>query len=190
MIQLDIEKLIGEATAYDKKQNLEVRRPRSWCKSISAFANGDGGVLIFGLADDGTVVGLEEPEAVADKISEIIKARMDPIPEFSLRFEKVEDKILVILDIRKGNDTPTTTPQTGGLRHTFALAMKASRQMRQNRNVLFLGAGTLLGTRNFLRMTSMTSPFPNCVNVIRNGQERVSKSVTYTPLSLSMEQEL
>ena len=57
MAQLDIVKLIGEATAYDKKLELEARKPRSWCKSISAFANGDGGALIFGVANDGDVVG-------------------------------------------------------------------------------------------------------------------------------------
>lgn len=135
MIQLDIEKLIGEATAYDKKLELEAKRPRSWCKSISAFANGDGGALIFGLENDGTVVGLKEPETTAEKISEIIKARMDPIPEFNLRFEKIDDKVLVILDIRKGSDTPTTIRRMADSRPISVSATKASRRMRQNRNV-------------------------------------------------------
>ena len=103
---MNIGDLIGEATAYDKKEAVEERRPKSWCKSVSAFANGDGGVLIFGMENDGTAVGLAEPEKDAEKISEIIKARLDPIPEFSLRFETVEGKVLVILDIRGGNDTP------------------------------------------------------------------------------------
>lgn len=40
---LDIYTLIGEATAYDKKQMLEIKRPKSWLKSVSAFANGEGG---------------------------------------------------------------------------------------------------------------------------------------------------
>ena len=44
---MNIHTLIGEATAYDKKQMLEVRRPKSWLKSVSAFANGEGGTLIF-----------------------------------------------------------------------------------------------------------------------------------------------
>ena len=44
----DIKTLIGEATAYDKKQQLEVKRPKSWLKSVSAFANGEGGTLVFG----------------------------------------------------------------------------------------------------------------------------------------------
>ena len=53
----DIKKLIGEATAYDKKQMLEVKRPKSWLKSVSAFANGEGGTLIFGISDDDHIVG-------------------------------------------------------------------------------------------------------------------------------------
>lgn len=45
----DIKTLIGEATAYDKKQQLEVKRPKSWLKSVSAFANGEGGTLCLAL---------------------------------------------------------------------------------------------------------------------------------------------
>ena len=37
---MDIKKLIGEATEYDKKEMLESKRPKSWLKSVSAFANG------------------------------------------------------------------------------------------------------------------------------------------------------
>ena len=59
----------------------------SWCKSVSAFANTLGGALIFGIADNDEVVGIENPNGDAEKISEIIKTRMDPIPEFRLRFE-------------------------------------------------------------------------------------------------------
>jgi len=47
---------------------------------MSAFANTLGGALIFGMADDGQIVGLTEPDSDAEKISEIIKTRMEPIP--------------------------------------------------------------------------------------------------------------
>ena len=60
MEQLDIRQLIGEATEYDKKQALEVKKPKSWCKSVSAFANGIGGKLVWGIADDDTLVGLAD----------------------------------------------------------------------------------------------------------------------------------
>ena len=54
----DIKNLIGESSEYDKKQAVEAKRPKSWLKSVSAFANSFGGKLIFGIADDDSVVGL------------------------------------------------------------------------------------------------------------------------------------
>lgn len=106
MIILDIKELIGEATEYDKKVALEERKPKSWCKSVSAFANGFGGSLIFGISDDGEIIGLDDAEGDAEKISETIKTRMNPIPEFKLRFHEEKGKVLIILDIYKGEETP------------------------------------------------------------------------------------
>lgn len=67
-MELDIKSLIGETTTYDKKQVLEVRRPKSWLKSVSAFANGEGGILIFGISDDDQVLGLADAEGNAEKL--------------------------------------------------------------------------------------------------------------------------
>ena len=103
---MDIRNFIGETTEYDKKVALEIKKPKSWCKSVSAFANTSGGVLIFGISDDGNIIGLADPERDAEKISEIIKSRLDPIPEFTLRFYEEEGKTLVVLDICKGEETP------------------------------------------------------------------------------------
>ena len=103
---MDMENLIGETTEYDKKAALEAKKPKSWCKSVSAFANTLGGALIFGMADDGQIVGLTEPDSDAEKINEIIKTRMEPISEFRLRFHKTEDgKVLLILAVFKGEET-------------------------------------------------------------------------------------
>ncbi len=105
--QVKIEDLIGEATEYDKKQAVETKKPKSWCKSVSAFANTSGGILIFGVADDGTVIGLADAERDAETISEIIKNRLSPIPEFTLEFNTSKDeKKLIILRICKGEETP------------------------------------------------------------------------------------
>ena len=104
---MDIKELIGEATEYDKKLALEEKKPKSWCKSVSAFANTFGGALIFGISNDGEVGGLSDPEGDAEKISEVIKTRLDPVPEFKLRFYQTEDgKVLIILDVYKGDETP------------------------------------------------------------------------------------
>lgn len=104
---MNIKDLIGEATEYDKKLALEEKKPKSWCKSVSAFANTLGGALIFGISNDDEIVGLENPIKDAEKISELIKSRLNPIPEFDLKFHKTEEeKVLIILDIFKGEETP------------------------------------------------------------------------------------
>ena len=53
---------------------------------MSAFANTLGGALIFGMADDGQIVGLTEPDSDAEKISEIIKTRMELSRSFGCGF--------------------------------------------------------------------------------------------------------
>lgn len=104
---MDIRNLIGEATEYDKKEALEVRKPKSWCKSVSAFANGMGGALIFGITDLDEIKGLQDAEGDSEKISEQIKTRLNPIPNFRLRFEEPEaGKKLIVLDVYPGEQTP------------------------------------------------------------------------------------
>ena len=53
-----IDRWIAEATECDFKVALEVKKPKSWLKSVSAFANGIGGTLFFGIDDDRNVIGL------------------------------------------------------------------------------------------------------------------------------------
>lgn len=103
---MDLCKYIGEATEYDKKAMLEEKKPKSWCKSVSAFANGKGGVLIFGISNDDVVVGVEAPEKVAEKISETITAKLDPIPDTTLKIEVVDGKTLIFLEVAAGSQTP------------------------------------------------------------------------------------
>ena len=101
-----IKDIIGEATDYDKKQALESKRPKSWLKSVSAFANGTGGTLIFGIADDESIVGLQDAKHDAEMISECIHARIDPQPIVNLKFEAVNDKTLLLLEVEAGHQTP------------------------------------------------------------------------------------
>mgnify|MGYP004458679351 CR=1 FL=1 len=105
-MNFDIMSLIGEATTYDKKEMLEVRRPKSWLKSVSAFANGEGGTLIFGISDDDKIVGLADAEGDAEIISEEIKSKLDPVPAVNLEPKELDGKNLVLLHVYPGQETP------------------------------------------------------------------------------------
>lgn len=103
---MDMAGYIGETTAYDKKLMLERKEPLSWLKSISAFANTSGGLLLYGVDDAGNLVGLVNAERDAEDISEMIKSLMDPIPEFDLSLHAEEGRTFVIVSVKAGTATP------------------------------------------------------------------------------------
>ncbi len=70
---MNLSELLGETTEYDKKREVEMRKPKSWLKSVSAFANGNGGMLIFGITDDNAVVGLDDIKTASEYVSQKIK---------------------------------------------------------------------------------------------------------------------
>lgn len=105
-MNINIHTFIGEATAYDKKEKLERNKSKSWLKSVSAFANGEGGVLIWGISDNDEVVGLVDAKGDAEFISEVIKTKLDPVPVISLEFKVVNEKQLVVLHVNAGQETP------------------------------------------------------------------------------------
>lgn len=82
-----ISALIAEATVCDFKEALEVKKPKSWLKSVSAFANTAGGTLFFGVDNSHNVVGLSDPQKDAEDISRLIKERISPTPRFILTAE-------------------------------------------------------------------------------------------------------
>ena len=101
-----LKKLIAECTDYDYKENLEVKKPRSWLKSVSAFANGVGGSLFFGVDNNGKVIGITDISFKSNKISELIKARIDPIPLFLLVPHDIDGKQILELQVQPGMSTP------------------------------------------------------------------------------------
>ena len=85
---------------------LEAKRPKSWLKSVSAFANGEGGTLIFGISDDDHIVGLADAKGDAERISEEIKSKLDPIPAVNLELKDADGKTLLLLHVYPGQETP------------------------------------------------------------------------------------
>ena len=98
--------LIAECTAYDFKEALEEKKPKSWLKSVSAFADGQGGSLFFGVDDNGVIKGLADIHKVSEKISECINDRMDPLPDVEMIPYKVDGTDVLQLKVNAGGYTP------------------------------------------------------------------------------------
>ena len=99
-------KLISECSDYDFKEQLEVNKPKSWLKSISAFSNGIGGILFFGINDKNKLVGIDNPQYVSDKISEIINSKISPTPTFLLEPYQENGVTFIAVRVMPGPSTP------------------------------------------------------------------------------------
>jgi len=99
--------LIAEATEYEFKSAVEVNKPRSWLKTVSAFANGVGGSIYFGVSEDGVAIGLDNAQKAAEQVSELIKARIEPaIKSVVLEPLKADGKDILRVQISGGANTP------------------------------------------------------------------------------------
>jgi len=103
---MELKTLIAECTAYDFKLMLEEKKPKSWLKSVSAFANGLGGSLFFGIDNDGIVKGLDDVQHVCETISSKIRDYMDPLPEVEMIPHDMDGLRILQLKVDEGHYTP------------------------------------------------------------------------------------
>ena len=104
--KMELKALIAECTAYDFKVMLEEKKPKSWLKSVSAFANGLGGSLFFGIDNDGIAKGLDDVQHVCETISSKIRDYMDPLPEVEMIPRDVDGLHILQLKVNAGHYTP------------------------------------------------------------------------------------
>lgn len=89
-----------ETATLEFKQQLS----KSYLKTVSAYANYGTGKIIFGIADDGTPVGLTDPQDTCLRVEHAINDSIDPVPRFELSIE--EDTRTVTLTVHEGPDKP------------------------------------------------------------------------------------
>lgn len=92
---------------YVESEVLELKEKYSdnICKEIVSFLNSDGGTIIIGIKDDGTVVGVEKIDETLRKLSDIITSQIEPNPqdEITSEIKFNSGKTIIFLNISKGN---------------------------------------------------------------------------------------
>lgn len=93
-----IEMTVGEAIDVGETPSIEYKRElpddvSDIAKEVVALANNGGGVIFVGVADDGTVVGLESPRTTGERIAGIVQDVQSPLDldilEHSVRSESI-----------------------------------------------------------------------------------------------------
>jgi ATP-dependent DNA helicase RecG len=91
-----------------EKYNLEfkVEVSKTFLKTVSAYANYNNGEIIFGVNDNGELVGVDNAKDDCLKIENMINDSIVPVPDYQIEVEEVEGKKIIKLIVRKGKDTP------------------------------------------------------------------------------------
>ena len=76
----------------------------SFLKTVSAFANFASGDILFGIDDDGNIVGMRDPEQACLDIENKINDSITPKPDFTLKINKKTG--VITLSVKKGQFTP------------------------------------------------------------------------------------
>ncbi|HQB89779.1 MAG TPA: putative DNA binding domain-containing protein [Sphaerochaeta sp.] len=76
----------------------------SFLKTVSAFANYQGGTIKFGIRDNGEVVGIHNPTQACLVIENKINDSLNPKVDFQLQV--TEDTNVIILTVKEGLDKP------------------------------------------------------------------------------------
>lgn len=77
-------------------------------KEIIAFANCEGGKLYIGVQDDGTVIGVDDPDGTALQISNMVRDAIKPDLTMFLHYQTLNEdgKQIVAIDIQQGTERP------------------------------------------------------------------------------------
>lgn len=74
--------------------------------SISAFSNTKGGTVVIGVTDKGEVHGVDIGKRTIENLANGIKQNIDPMVYPSIRVEKIDDKMVVFIEIEESKQKP------------------------------------------------------------------------------------
>ena len=181
-----IDRWIAEATECDFKVALEVKKPKSWLKSVSAFANGIDGTLFFGIDNDRNVIGLADAQTDAETISRLIKERITPYPNFILAPERENGKDILVLSVSAGRSTPYYYKADGITEAYIRIGNESVIAPSYVLNQLLLKGMNRTYDARTPSTILRTMPFPNSVNATRLGRATAWWKSCLIPLKCGM----
>lgn len=100
------EKLIAECSDYDFKEDIELAKPKSWLKTVCAYANGIGGKIFFGISNGKKLTGVKDPQGVIEKLTDYIDKFITPKIVFKITPHNENGNDFIELEVNPGSSTP------------------------------------------------------------------------------------
>ncbi len=104
-------------------------RPDDIAAEMVAFANTDGGILLFGVRDDGQIVGVDDVDRLMQRVDQIAYQNCEPPLTILQETVRLEDgRVVVVVHVPKGDQRPYRTNRGRYFIRTSSGRRDASRQ--------------------------------------------------------------
>ena len=106
MNRRELKELIEEGETIQCEFKRLFTTPEKIAKEMIAFANTKGGYILFGVDDDGVIVGVESEKAEAEMINDAARNFCQPPLDYSIKFIELNGKEIVIVSIPESLNKP------------------------------------------------------------------------------------
>ena len=159
-----LRKLVMEGEGQHLEFKRKVSHPEKIVREMIAFANSEGGTILIGVDDDGSLAGVKYPDEEMMSVGEAMRKYLrQPLVYHDTVIELAQNKFVVRLDIPPSERRPLYFTTDSKERESYVrmndMSIKASPQMneiirrkRQNKNIRFYFAEHELALMKYLHV--------------------------------------
>lgn len=107
----DIQRLIEQGETLRSEFKSARAHPDALAAALVSFLNTEGGVLLIGVEDDGTISGVEHPDAASQRIDQILTNNVTPRATAYIEPVPVQEQTILKVTVPRGIDRPYQTRQ-------------------------------------------------------------------------------
>jgi predicted HTH transcriptional regulator len=102
----DLKLLIEEGEGFQLEFKRKISSSQKIAKTLAAFANTRGGTLLFGVDDDGSLVGIESEKSEVDLVNYAAQELCDPPVLLDFEIVPSNKKDIIVVTVTESTDKP------------------------------------------------------------------------------------
>ncbi len=156
----DLKALISEGENFKIEFKRQFSGTEKIAKELIAFANTKGGMILFGVDDDGTIYGVESEKSEIDFIYEAARSHCEPAIEPIVQVIELNGKDIVVAIVEESRNKP------------HRLQDYKDRISRDARVYIRVNDKSVIASREVVRILESESPDSTPLSVIIGEDER------------------
>jgi len=119
----------GENESLEFKESLRLKEEIG--QAVSAFSNANGGSILIGVSDEGTIIGIDIGRNTLEELVNYIKRNTDPAIFPSVKILDVEGKKIIVIEVKDSAEKPVFFKNHAYKRVSKTTQMVSSSEMRK-----------------------------------------------------------